>query len=195
MIQSSRLFAFHFDMRARRLVLIVLFVAIVALAPALYVVLKTQRLEVEAGRFLREEHRHIALRRSKPGALVGSLLIPRLNTQTAIIEGTGKQELDRAPGHLTGSPLPGQPGNSVIAGHRDSHFRNLRQLRRDDLLMLETGGDVHVYRVIGQTIVVPTDTSVLDPTPRPTLTLITCYPFFFVGHAPKRYILRAELVS
>jgi sortase A len=83
----------------------------------------------------------------------------------------------------------------VIAGHRDSHFRNLRQLRRDDLLMLETGGDVHVYRVIDQTIVVPTDTSVLDPTPRPTLTLITCYPFFFVGHAPKRYILRAELVS
>lgn len=194
MIQFLQAFCFSFDMTARRSGIIVVFITLAALVPILYVVLKTQRLEAEAERFLREEQRIIALRHSQPGAFVGSLLIPRLNTQTAIIEGTGKQELDRAPGHLTGSPLPGQPGNAVIAGHRDSHFRNLRQLRRGDLLMLETGGDVHVYRVVDQTIVVPTDTSVLDPTTRPTLTLITCYPFFFVGHAPKRYILRAELV-
>ena len=182
-------------MRARRLRFITLFAAIAALVSISYVVSTTKQFEADSDRFLRQEHRHIALRHAQTGALVGSLLIPRLNTQTVIIEGTDRQELDRAPGHLTGSPLPGQPGNAVIAGHRDTHFRSLRQLRRGDLVLVETGGDIHFYRVVDQAIVFPTDTSVLDPTPRPTLTLVTCYPFFFVGHAPKRYILRAELVS
>ena len=185
--------------RARKaLISLVVLLGVAAASAAGYVRVQTERLDAEAQRFLKKElHARLQAQReiSRPGEMVGSLLIPRLNTQTMVVEGTGKRELDIAPGHLSGTPLPGQKGNAVIAGHRDSHFRSLRHVREGDVVFVETGGEIHTYRVVNQTIVSPTDTHVIDPTQRPTLTLITCYPFYFVGHAPSRYILRAELIS
>lgn len=179
----------------RRALLILLSCGVAGLVIGFYVFLRTERTDAEAERLLRERVHTLHNPPPKPGEFLGSLLIPRLNTQTPIVEGAGKRELDKAPGHLQGSPLPGQPGNVVIAGHRDTQFRSLQHLRRGDVILVESAGDIHLYRIVNQTTVFPTDTRVIDPTPRPTLTLITCYPFYFVGHAPKRYILQAELIS
>jgi LPXTG-site transpeptidase (sortase) family protein len=93
------------------------------------------------------------------------------------------------------SAFPGQPGNIGIAGHRDTIFRPLRRLRTGDPLTLTTSDRVFHYRVSGTKIVNPEDVYVLDPSERPVVTLVTCYPFDFIGHAPRRYIVRADLVG
>ena len=89
------------------------------------------------------------------------------------------------------SAAPGTDGNSGIAGHRDGFFRRLKDIEAGDTLVLETLQRKERYRVVGIWIVNPDDVSVLDPTPHRALTLVTCYPFYFVGPAPKRYIVRA----
>jgi sortase A len=125
-------------------------------------------------------------------SLVGKIEIPRLNISAIVKEGVDERTLDLAAGHIPHTALPGQPGNVGVAAHRDTLFRNLKDVRRDDKITLTTLDGEYVYRVVSFQIVQPTDVSVLEPSPdEKTLTLVTCYPFYFVGHAPKRFIVRA----
>jgi len=125
------------------------------------------------------------------GGLVGRVEIPKLELSAVIFQGTGNSVLAHGVGHLDGSALPGQAGNVVLAAHRDTFFRSLRNIHKGDLIAVTTRTGIRTYHVDSTEIVDPTETSVEDSTVKPTLTLITCYPFYFVGHAPKRFIVRA----
>jgi sortase A len=129
------------------------------------------------------------------GDALARLSIERLDSRWVVVEGADKGELKRGPGHLIDSALPGSRGNCVIAGHRDTQFRVLQNVEIGENISLEAGGRTFVYRVTDRRVVVPTDTRSLDPTPTPTLTLVTCYPFYYVGPAPKRFVIRAKLIS
>ena len=126
------------------------------------------------------------------GSAVARLEIPRLGLASIVIEGVKARDLSVAPGHIPGTPLPGQAGNVAIAAHRDTFFRPLRFIRRNDTIKLTTLRGEDQYRVVSTDIVAPGDIQVLYPTGRDTLTLVTCYPFDYVGHAPSRFIVRAE---
>jgi sortase A len=128
------------------------------------------------------------------GDLVGRMEIPRLGLSVVIVEGVGKRDLKRAVGHIPGTPLPGQPGNASVAGHRDTFFRPLKDIRVDDRIVLTTEWGEYRYRVLWSRTTTPDDVGVLDPTPKDVLTLVTCYPFYYVGPAPDRFIVRAERV-
>jgi sortase A len=129
------------------------------------------------------------------GALVGRIEIPRLGLSVVVAEGVAARTLRRAAGHIPGTGLPGQPGNIGISGHRDTFFRPLRNIRQDDVITLTTVAGNYSYRVVSIWIVTPSDASVLDPSADEVLTLITCYPFYFVGPAPERFIVRAVRVA
>jgi len=120
------------------------------------------------------------------------LRIPRLELEVPVLPGTDELTLNRAVGHIPGTALPGQTGNAGVAGHRDGFFRGLKDLELGDRLEVETLDGRQELVVTRLSIVTPADVQVLDPTPSPVLTLVTCYPFYFVGKAPKRYIVRAE---
>jgi len=128
------------------------------------------------------------------GDPVAKLSIDRLDSEWVVLEGADRDELKRGPGHLIDTAMPGSRGNCVIAGHRDTQFRILRNVKIGEEISVETGGRTYRYRVIDRQVVAPTDTRSLDPTEKPTLTLVTCYPFYYVGPAPKRFVIRAELV-
>jgi sortase A len=128
-----------------------------------------------------------------PGGLIGRIEIPRLGLSNIVMEGSDARILRRAVGHVPGTALPGQSGNVAITAHRDTFFRPLRNIRRDDVIRLTTLRGEYVYRVVSTRIVAPEDVSVLDSTGDEALTLITCYPFYFVGAAPRRFIVHAEL--
>ena len=136
------------------------------------------------------------LRVLDPGAgqlhLTGRLEVPRLGLSVAIVEGDEDRALDLAAVHLAGTPAPGAPGNSVIAGHRDTAFWPLRNLRVGDLIRVRTDR-AHLYRVKLIRIVSPDDVAVLQSGKKAVLTLVTCYPFRHVGSAPKRFVVRADL--
>jgi sortase A len=129
------------------------------------------------------------------GALIGRIEIPRLGLSIVVAEGVDTRTLRRAAGHIPGTGLPGQPGNIGISGHRDTFFRPLRNIRQDDIITLTTVGGNYRYRVVAIWIVSPSDVSVLDPSADEVLTLVTCYPFYFVGPAPERFIVRAARVT
>ena len=126
------------------------------------------------------------------GSPIGSLDIPRLGLSAMIAEGDDEATLNVAIGHLPDTPLPWQQGNSALAGHRDTFFRPLQHIQVGDELHLSTTHGNFRYQVQETMIVGPNDVWVLDATERPTLTLITCYPFRYVGKAPRRFIVRAE---
>ena len=128
----------------------------------------------------------------RTGGLVGMLDVPRLNLVTPVIEGDDDKTLQRAVGHLPDTPLPWQDGNSAIAGHRDGLFRPLRDIEVGDEIRFRTSRAEYRYRVIETSVVAPDDVSVLEKRSQPLLTLITCYPFYYVGNAPKRFIIHAE---
>ena len=129
------------------------------------------------------------------GSLIGSLDIPRLRLSAVIAEGDDDATLKVAIGHLPDTPLPWQEGNSALAGHRDTFFRPLQHIRVGDELYVSTAHGNFRYRVQEAMVVGPNDVWVLDATERPTLTLITCYPFRYVGKAPRRFIVRADRIS
>jgi sortase A len=110
-----------------------------------------------------------------------------------VIEGSSDDMLARAAGHIEDTALPGERGNVGIAGHRDTTFRPVRRLAVGDRIALTTSAGRFDYRIVRTFVVKPDAVWVLDPTPRPSLTLVTCYPFTFIGHAPMRYIVQAEL--
>jgi sortase A len=127
------------------------------------------------------------------GDAVAKLIIPRLDTELYVVEGDGAGELRRGPGHMAGTPMPGQNGNCIIAGHRDTHFRVLKNIREGDAIVLQTGAGEFTYRVSGTQVVSPTNTASLKPTRDAELHLITCYPFYYLGSAPQRFVVQATL--
>ena len=138
--------------------------------------------------------------RSAPGSLrtgepVGSLQIVRVGLSGVVVEGDTDAVLDRAIGHLPDTPLPWHFGNTALAAHRDALFRPLRDVRLGDVLRLKTPYGDFDYQVRETLIVKPQDVWVIDPTPRSMLTLISCYPFDYIGHAPERFIVRAERIA
>jgi len=129
------------------------------------------------------------------GNAVAKLVIPRLGAELFVVEGDGDVELRKGPGHMSGTPMPGQNGNCIIAGHRDTHFRVLKDIRDGDEIVLETKAGAYTYRVSGTQIVLPSNTASLEPTRDAELHLITCYPFYYLGSAPQRFVVRAKLVG
>jgi sortase A len=126
--------------------------------------------------------------------LIGRLGIERLGVSVIVIEGSSPSILRRAAGHIEGTALPGQPGNVGISAHRDTFFRPLRNIRENDVITLTTPTGEYRYRVVSTQVVNPRDIAVLSPGRGQVLTLVTCYPFYFVGPAPKRFIVRAKRV-
>jgi sortase A len=129
------------------------------------------------------------------GDVIGRIEIPRLEISTIVFEGTGDDVLGIGVGHLPGSPLPGQPGNVVLAAHRDTFFRPLRNIHKRDTIAVVTPGGTRRYSVDETTIVTPDQTEILGPVSGAILTLVTCYPFDWFGHAPQRFIVRAHEIS
>lgn len=128
------------------------------------------------------------------GTPLAQLHIPRIGLSAVVLEGDDDRTLRLGPGHIAGTAMPGRPGNIAIAGHRDTFFRPLRRVRVGDEITLIAAGGRFRYRVSSLRVVSPADVSVLDPTVRSSLTLVTCYPFWLVGHAPDRFIVRASLI-
>jgi len=135
---------------------------------------------------LREPHRRAA------GGLVGRLEIPRLNLSAMVLEGSDSSTLGVAVGHVPLTAEPGQRGNLVLSGHRDTFFRPLREIRSGDRITLTTPEGSYQYVVEWTSIVNPTDVTSLEPTAHRSLTLVTCYPFHYIGPAPQRFIVRAR---
>jgi len=131
----------------------------------------------------------------KLDAPLAILRIPKINLVVPIFNDTDDLTLNRGVGRILGTAQVGAPGNLGIAGHRDGFFRGLQSIAPGDVLELVRPGHSDRYTVSQIRIVTPEDTSVLNPTAVPTLTLVTCFPFYFVGHAPKRYIVTASLDS
>jgi sortase A len=127
--------------------------------------------------------------------LIGRIEIPRLLLSVVVIEGINKTTLRRAVGHIPGTPLPGQPGNVGLAGHRDTFFRPLKDLRIKDEVQISTPNGNFKYQVESLRVVEPDNVGVLASSGENVLTLVTCYPFYYVGPAPKRFIVRARQVS
>jgi sortase A len=130
-----------------------------------------------------------------PRALVGRIEVPRLGLSALAREGVDVRTLRGSVGHVPGTALPGARGNAAFAAHRDTFFRPLAGIRKGDAVFVTTPDGVHRYIVVATRVVEPSDVSVLEPTDRPQLTLVTCYPFDYVGSAPQRFIVRAELAA
>ncbi len=143
-------------------------------------------------------NRFNALQMGEFGAEVtalGRLEIPRAAVSVIVLDGTADDVLELGVGHIEGTARPGEVGNMGIAGHRDSFFRGLRNIEAGDAITLATRDGLARYEVAEISIVDPQDVEVLEPTDETALTLVTCYPFYFVGNAPKRYIVRAHRVA
>lgn len=123
------------------------------------------------------------------------LRIPKINLEVPVLEGTDDLTLNRAVGHIAGTAKPGENGNVGIAGHRDGFFRGLKDVSTGDTIEVVTPEDVNRYVIDEITVVDPANVSVLAPRADPSITLVTCYPFYFIGSAPQRYIVRALLVG
>ena len=135
-----------------------------------------------------------ALKEPAPAALA-ILRIPRIGLEGPILPGTDEWTLDRGLGWIEGTARPGESGNVGVAGHRDGFFRGLKDVKPGDAIELTTLSGQQVYRIERIFLVSPQDVSVLSPSSTPTLTLVTCFPFYFVGAAPERYVVQAALSS
>ncbi len=123
------------------------------------------------------------------------LRIRKIDLEVAVLAGTTELVLNRGVGHITGTPLPGEAGNVGIAGHRDGYFRGLKDIAIGDVIEMETLASGSNYTITELFIVEPPDVWVLEPTEAPSITLVTCYPFYYAGSAPQRFIVRAEKVA
>jgi sortase A len=126
-----------------------------------------------------------------PGSVMGRIEIARLGVSAVVRTGSDARTLQLAVGHVPGTAYPGEAGNVGLAGHRDTFFRRLSDVQPDDEIVMTTAEGRFIYRVERTDVVQPSDVWVLDPTPHPTLTLVTCYPFTYLGSAPERFIVRA----
>ena len=122
------------------------------------------------------------------------LYIPSIKLDAVVVEGTTRRALLMGPGHLKQTPEPGENGNSVISAHRDTFFRHIYELHKGDVITVQREGKEYHYMVVGKKIVDPEDMSVIRSTADPELTLITCYPTYYIGPAPQRLVVFAKLV-
>ncbi len=123
------------------------------------------------------------------------LSIPSISLDAVVVEGTSNRALLLGPGHLADTPAPGDAGNSVISGHRDTFFRHIHELEKGDQILVQRSGRMFHYEVTGKHIVQPTDISVLKPSKDTQLTLITCYPTYYIGPAPERLVVTSRLID
>jgi len=129
------------------------------------------------------------------GAELVRLQIPKIQLDDMVVGGTSYRDLLAGPGLLKGTPLPGERGNSVLAAHRDTYFRHLADLGKGDPILVRRNGKLYTFKITRREIVSPDDTSVLAPSRHPQLTLVTCYPTYWIGPAPERLIFQAKLQS
>jgi sortase A len=123
------------------------------------------------------------------------LSIPKIDLAAVVVEGTSHRSLLLGPGHIKETPAPGQVGNSVITGHRDTFFRHIYELQKGDEILVQRSGKTFKYEVTSKRIVQPDDVSVLKPSQDSRLTLITCYPTYYIGPAPERLIVTSRLLE
>ena len=175
-------------------------IGILALGYVGFTLLNARLFQASAKRSLetqihREEERYEPQAKSavKTGDVLGRVDIPRLGISVAVLQGTSSRMLRLGAGHIEGTALPGQTGNSGIAGHRDTFFRELKDIQLNDKIQIQTATGLFRYQVDWMKVVEPSDTTVLEPSDNEsTVTLVTCYPFYFVGSAPKRFVVRAH---
>ena len=129
------------------------------------------------------------------GGVIGEIEVPRLGLKAIVVQGDSEKLLRRAVGHLTETAMPGETGNVALAGHRDGLFRPLRNILPGDTITLKTPDREFQYQVEWTAILPPTAVRVLQPTVEPALTLVTCFPFYYVGAAPERFIVRARKIA
>lgn len=127
--------------------------------------------------------------------LLTRVVIPKISLDAIVVEGASRRELSEGPGHMKKTAQPGQTGNAVITAHRDTFFRHIYELGKGDDILVRRAGQVYKYEVTGKKIVMPEDVSVIKPTAEATLTLITCYPTYYIGPAPKRLVVFSKLVG
>lgn len=130
-----------------------------------------------------------------PDHMLTRVIIPKINMDAVLIEGVSRKELSAGPGHMKETAMPGETGNAVITGHRDTFFRHIYELAKGDEIQVRRNGRVFTFVVTGQRIVQPDDVSVLKQTDDPQLTLITCYPTYYIGPAPQRLVVFSKLVD
>jgi sortase A len=135
---------------------------------------------------------------AQPAGLVTTLTrlsIPAIKLDAVVVEGVNRRDLLMGPGHLPDTPEPGQPGNSVISAHRDTFFRHIHELKQGDYVLVQRAGRQFRYQVTGKRILQPDDVWVTKPTPDTELTLLTCYPTYYIGPAPERLAVFSRLVG
>jgi sortase A len=168
---------------------------ILALGYAAYVVIDAQAYQaIEHRRFEAARRDAPAAARLVDGRAIGEIRIPRLGLGAIVAQGDSTAVLQRAVGHLSDTALPGEPGNVVLAGHRDTFFRPLKGVREGDAIILKTRRGDFEYVVEWTAVMPPSDVDAIQPTDQRSLTLITCFPFSYVGPAPDRLIVRAREV-
>jgi sortase A len=141
-----------------------------------------------------DQPRAASVNRPSVTTMVGRIEIPAVGLATRVLEGSDARILGLSVGHIAGTALPGPSGNIGLAGHRDTYFRSLRRIKVGDKIRLTTVAGTFKYRVVSLRVVLPNAIEVLNDTQQPTLTLVTCYPFDFIGAAPQRLIVHAEMV-
>jgi sortase A len=168
-----------------------------AVALGLVVFEKAER-EVYQSALSREFDEAIQVQKEDPGdtppepqPFVAKIEIPRIDLSAMLLDGVDARSLKRGIGHIPGTALPGNSGNAGVAGHRDTFFRRLGEVRKHDRIIVHTMEGEYQYEVESIRIVEPTDVTVLKEFGRPVLTLVTCYPFYFIGPAPKRFVVQA----
>lgn len=181
---------------AHRVARVLLAVGVIALGYAAYVVIDAQAYQAaERQRFAHASTGGLKAPAPADGDPIGEIEIPRLGLTVMVAQGDSPAILQRGVGHVATTALPGTPGNVVLAGHRDTFFRPLRGVHVGDAITVRTGDGEFTYLVSSTAVVQPTAVEVLEPTAEPTLTLITCFPFSFLGSAPERFVVRARAVE
>jgi sortase A len=128
----------------------------------------------------------------REGDVLGRLAIPRIGLSVMILQGTSSQTLHLGVGHIDGTALPGESGHIGIAGHRDTYFRSLKGIQRNDEIQIQTESGTAKYVVDWLQITAPGDVDILSPPEESAVTLVTCYPFRYVGSAPERFVVHAH---
>jgi LPXTG-site transpeptidase (sortase) family protein len=158
----------------------------------------------EYSRMFAEQHRlaHQWQQQNQPGVTpkpvddgLTKLLIPKIKLDAIVVEGTSRRQLLLGPGHMRETPAPGEEGNSVITAHRDTFFRHIYELKKGDILEVRRSGKIYTYEVTGKKVTDPEDLSVLRPSKDKRLTLITCYPTYYIGPAPERLVVFAKMLE
>jgi sortase A len=151
---------------------------------------------------LAEEWERQAAAASVPGSpkltaddLLTRVVIPKINLDAIVVEGASRKKLSEGPGHVKETATPGETGNAVITAHRDTFFRHIYELNKGDEILIRRNGQVFKYEVTGKKIVMPDDVDVLKQTTDAQLTLITCYPTYYIGPAPKRLVVFSKLIE